>query len=87
MSFFGRTRQDEALAISRCADVVEAASYFIDKGVGLVVITRGAEGAFAMSESAESCDRSAVAGHGQGTSGEQQQGRRTWTQHCSKVEV
>lgn len=40
----------EALNISGCGDVVEAASFFLGKGVGLVVVTRGGSGALAVSK-------------------------------------
>lgn len=89
-----RRPQDEALRLSRCSDVAEAASYFVDKGVGLVVITRGAKGAFALSreetaasvgsagrEEEEGLDAKAE------DAGQGHREIRTWEQRCARVEV
>lgn len=77
--------------LSRCSDVTEAASYFVEKGVGLVVITRGAKGAFAMSREATAAVRSAGGEEGldakAGDGGQGHRGMRTWEQMCARVEV
>eukprot|EP00903_Cladosiphon_okamuranus_P011105 g10481.t1 len=86
--------EDEALNISGCSDVIDAASFFLDRGVGLVVVTRGANGALAVSR------RGAHAGSGGGEVSGEAVGARTgaggsggggqqrkWEQKCVPVEV
>lgn len=80
--FLGALVQDEALNISGCTDVAEAASFFLDRGVGLVVVTRGGGGAFAVSRENAVSD-SGSDGRGGGRNGLQ----RKWEQQCVPVEV
>lgn len=83
-SFVGAVAQDEALNISGCADVAEAASFFLDRGVGLVVVTRGGGGAFAVSKGG------AAGGGGSGSDCRDGGGgglQRQWEQQCVPVEV
>ena len=96
-SFLSTARaQDEALNISGCSDVGDAASFFLDQGVGLVVVTRGASGALAMSRAGRS--RGGSGGEGSGdaagatSSGDDAGGgggdvHRKWEQKCVPVEV
>lgn len=64
----------EALAISRCGTVGEAALFFLDRGVGLVVVSKGADGAVALSRGSEG-------------SWSKTSSLRQWNQRSSKVEV
>lgn len=78
----------EALNISRCKDVFEAASFFVDKGVGLVVVTRGGSGAIAMSAGSAGDSPENVTGSSEDTTRAGARGvRKTWEQNCSAVEV
>eukprot|EP00904_Undaria_pinnatifida_P007281 jgi/Undpi1/3683/HiC_scaffold_16.g07053.m1 len=86
----------EALKIAGCTDVHEAAYFFIERGVGLVVVTRGDGGATAMSKGKRG------GGGGRGT-GREELGARDeevgegetverderwkWEQKCADVEV
>lgn len=96
-----RHAQVEALNISGCEDVAEAASFFLDRGVGLVVVTRGSGGAFAASrrhgdgDTAGGRDSTRTkggggggAGGGGGDDGGGEGGfQRSWEQKCVPVEV
>lgn len=84
--------QDEALNISRRNDITEAASFFLEKGVGLVVVTRGSQGAFAVSAGGEGVDEGVrVEGSGIDCEGAtvvgMKRSMRRWVQRCSSVEV
>ncbi|CAM9657105.1 unnamed protein product [Ectocarpus sp. 12 AP-2014] len=93
--------EDEALNISGCDDVAEAASFFLDRGVGLVVVTRGGGGAFAASRrhggGGTAGGRGSVrikggggggaAGGGGDDGGGEGGFQRSWEQKCVPVEV
>ncbi|CAM9953205.1 unnamed protein product, partial [Ectocarpus sp. 8 AP-2014] len=93
--------EDEALNISGCDDVAEAASFFLDRGVGLVVVTRGGGGAFAASRrhggGGTAGGRGSMrvkggggggAAGGAGDNGGGEGGfQRSWEQKCVPVEV
>lgn len=68
--------------ISGCTDVAEAASFFLDRGVGLVVVTRGGGGALAVSK------RDTSGGSGSESRGGRDGGlQKKWEQQCVPVEV
>lgn len=71
------------MKISRCADAIEAASFFLDKGVGLVVVTKGGGGALAMSRGGGS-ETGGGDGDVEGARGLLQ---KVWEQKCPAVEV
>ncbi|CAM9360243.1 unnamed protein product [Pylaiella littoralis] len=74
--------EDEALNISGCTDVAEAASFFLDRGVGLVVVTKGGGGALAVSK------RDTSGGSGSESRGGRDGGlQKKWEQQCVPVEV
>lgn len=84
--------KDEALNISRRRDALDAARFFVDKGVGLVVVTRGGRGAFAVCGSSDpqiaGSRLGKTVGGGGGRGGESAElGRRVWEQRCSSVDV
>eukprot|EP00752_Nemacystus_decipiens_P009355 g8360.t1 len=82
--------EDEALNISGCSDVADAASFFLDRGVGLVVVTRGSGGALALSRRGARGEGSREVAEAGGTGGACSGGggvQRKWEQRCVPVEV
>ncbi|CAN0424101.1 unnamed protein product [Ascophyllum nodosum] len=74
------SNENEARSISRCENIAQAASFFLDRGVGLVVVSRGADGAVALSR-----ESGARTGEGLGESGTRSLTK--WDQTSSKAEV
>ncbi|CAM9439872.1 unnamed protein product [Scytosiphon promiscuus] len=85
----------EALNISGCDDVLDAAAFFLDKGVGLVVITRGGDGALAVSK--RRGGGGGAGGDGEGSGKDEGEsmveadggggGLHMWEQRCAPVEI
>ncbi|CAM9753466.1 unnamed protein product [Choristocarpus tenellus] len=76
----------EARKLSGYHDIEEAARFFIAKGVGLVVITQGAAGGFAM----QSRDRETETNGTGGSQSERlraEEGHTRWDQTCRSVKV